>query len=141
MICQRQFPLIALVILACKKRLRGGRLSGGFRFYPRLSSSFGELAIIGFQRRGIVIKDSQGLVMGAEVFRLQTGFTPQVAKALAILHGIEFARDMGLVPTKVESDALGCPDCVYFFCYEKGNYGCSFSCKNGSEEFRGPFLA
>ncbi|KAK0579669.1 hypothetical protein LWI29_029558 [Acer saccharum] len=45
--------------------------------------------------------------MGAEVFRLQTGFTPQVAKALAILHGIEFARDMGLVPTKVESDALG----------------------------------
>lgn len=38
---------------------------------------------------------------------MEASFTPQVAEAVAILHGIELAIDSRLVPMIVESDALG----------------------------------
>ncbi|KAK2641436.1 hypothetical protein Ddye_023199 [Dipteronia dyeriana] len=56
---------------------------------------------------GIVIRDRSGWVMGSSAQRIQACFTPQIAEAIAILRGIEFARDMGLLPVVVESDALG----------------------------------
>ncbi|KAK2661981.1 hypothetical protein Ddye_000555 [Dipteronia dyeriana] len=56
---------------------------------------------------GIVIHDRSGWVMGSSAQRIQACFTPQIAKAIAILRGVDFARDMGLLPDVVESDALG----------------------------------
>ncbi|KAK2664671.1 hypothetical protein Ddye_003245 [Dipteronia dyeriana] len=56
---------------------------------------------------GIVIRDRSGWVMGSSAQHIQACFAPLIAEAITILQGIEFARDMGVLPVMVESDALG----------------------------------
>ncbi|KAK3221602.1 hypothetical protein Dsin_008627 [Dipteronia sinensis] len=56
---------------------------------------------------GIVICNHCGLIMGSSAQRIDVNFSIQIAEAVAILRGIVFAKDMGLLPAVVESDALG----------------------------------
>ncbi|KAK3198140.1 hypothetical protein Dsin_021555 [Dipteronia sinensis] len=56
---------------------------------------------------GIVIRNHCGLIMGSSAQRIEANFSSQIAEAVAILRGIVFAKDMGLLPAVVESDALG----------------------------------
>ncbi|KAK3205554.1 hypothetical protein Dsin_019600 [Dipteronia sinensis] len=55
---------------------------------------------------GLVIRDHQGFVMASSSQRLEVCFSPQIAEAMAIKRGIQFAFDTGLVLVVVESDAL-----------------------------------
>ena len=54
----------------------------------------------------IVIHDSEGMVMASSSQKIVANFTPQVAKAMAILRGLYFARDAGLVSMVVESNVV-----------------------------------
>ncbi|KAK3230321.1 hypothetical protein Dsin_002202 [Dipteronia sinensis] len=54
---------------------------------------------------GIMIRDNMGNVMGCSTQVLEACFSPQVAEATAILRGISFAIDSGLLLTVFESDA------------------------------------
>ncbi|KAK0577517.1 hypothetical protein LWI29_034297 [Acer saccharum] len=54
---------------------------------------------------GIVIHNSTGLVMAASSQRVMATFSAQVAEAGAILHGLHLAREAGLYPCMVDSDA------------------------------------
>ncbi|KAK3225999.1 hypothetical protein Dsin_005861 [Dipteronia sinensis] len=45
--------------------------------------------------------------MTAGVYRVQSRNSSQIAEALAILCGIEFAIDIGQVPIEIQSDAFG----------------------------------
>ncbi|KAK3212816.1 hypothetical protein Dsin_017522 [Dipteronia sinensis] len=56
---------------------------------------------------GIVIRNHCGLIMGSSAQRIEANFSPRIAEAVAILHGIVFAKDMELLPAVVGSDALG----------------------------------
>ncbi|KAL5783336.1 hypothetical protein ACOSP7_008365 [Xanthoceras sorbifolium] len=48
-----------------------------------------------------------GGTMAAGSVKLEAFFSPEVAEAVAIYHGIQLAIDSGLSPLFVESDALG----------------------------------
>ncbi|KAK2659729.1 hypothetical protein Ddye_006262, partial [Dipteronia dyeriana] len=54
-----------------------------------------------------VIRNHLGEVMGTTAQRLEVSYSSFLAEAVAILCGIEFAIDLGLMPVVVESDALG----------------------------------
>ncbi|KAK3204209.1 hypothetical protein Dsin_018255 [Dipteronia sinensis] len=56
---------------------------------------------------GIIIHDCFGEVMAVAAMRVNAGYSPLVAEAVALLRGMEFAWDTGLHPAVVESDALG----------------------------------
>ncbi|KAK2652270.1 hypothetical protein Ddye_012126 [Dipteronia dyeriana] len=56
---------------------------------------------------GVVIRDHQGFVMDSSSQWIEACYSPQVAEAVAILRGIDFAIDTNLVPTVVESNVLG----------------------------------
>ncbi|KAK2642149.1 hypothetical protein Ddye_023912 [Dipteronia dyeriana] len=67
-----------------------------------------DAAIKGGQSRvgvGIVVRNHSGLMMGSSSQNIVAFFSPQVAEAMAILRGIRFAVDSGLLPAVVESDA------------------------------------
>ncbi|KAK2643636.1 hypothetical protein Ddye_018831 [Dipteronia dyeriana] len=55
---------------------------------------------------GMVIPDHQGYVMASDVQRLMESCSPQVAEAVAVLYGLNFAIDTGLLQISVETDAL-----------------------------------
>ncbi|KAK3229054.1 hypothetical protein Dsin_000935 [Dipteronia sinensis] len=54
---------------------------------------------------GIIIRNHLGEVMASSAQSVDAGYSPQVAEALAIFRGLIFARDSGLLPCSVESDA------------------------------------
>ncbi|KAK2645800.1 hypothetical protein Ddye_020995 [Dipteronia dyeriana] len=54
---------------------------------------------------GIIIRDSNGAVMASSVQSLNVRFPPQMAEAMAIFRGLQFAAETGLVPCVMESDA------------------------------------
>ncbi|KAK2646956.1 hypothetical protein Ddye_022151 [Dipteronia dyeriana] len=54
-----------------------------------------------------VIREYEGQVMGTSVQRLDAGYSPEIAEAVAILCGIVFAEESGLMPVVDESDTLG----------------------------------
>ncbi|KAK2646057.1 hypothetical protein Ddye_021252 [Dipteronia dyeriana] len=54
---------------------------------------------------GIIIRDNKGAVMASSAQYLNAGYSPQVAEAMAIFRGLQFAVDTGLVPCMIESDA------------------------------------
>ncbi|KAK3225216.1 hypothetical protein Dsin_005078 [Dipteronia sinensis] len=54
---------------------------------------------------GMVIRDSMGFIMVASSQKISASFNPQIAVAIAIKQGFQFARDSGLNPVVVESDA------------------------------------
>ncbi|KAK0595025.1 hypothetical protein LWI29_002683 [Acer saccharum] len=54
---------------------------------------------------GIVIRNSVGLVMASSSQRISASFSPQVAEAVAIQRGLQFALDSGLTPCRIDSDA------------------------------------
>ncbi|KAK2649115.1 hypothetical protein Ddye_016604 [Dipteronia dyeriana] len=54
---------------------------------------------------GIIIHDSNGVVMASSVQSLNARFPPQMAEAMAICRGLQFAVETGLVPCVMESDA------------------------------------
>ncbi|KAK3198904.1 hypothetical protein Dsin_022319 [Dipteronia sinensis] len=56
---------------------------------------------------GLTIHDCEGFVMAVSAQRIQANYSPQVAEAVALLHGIILAADAGLSSIVVESDALG----------------------------------
>ncbi|KAK2664867.1 hypothetical protein Ddye_003441 [Dipteronia dyeriana] len=56
---------------------------------------------------GAVIRNRQGEVMGSAVQRSEATYSHSLAKAIALLRGIEFAFDLGTLPAVVESDAKG----------------------------------
>ncbi|KAK3188397.1 hypothetical protein Dsin_027958 [Dipteronia sinensis] len=56
---------------------------------------------------GVIVRDHKGLVMGAITQPILSLYSPQVAKAIAILKGIQFAMEKDLLPTVIESDAKG----------------------------------
>ena len=56
---------------------------------------------------GVVIRNHLGWVMASSVQWLEASFSPQVVEAVAILRGIEFVVDTGLVPAVVKYDVLG----------------------------------
>ncbi|KAK2653647.1 hypothetical protein Ddye_013503 [Dipteronia dyeriana] len=55
----------------------------------------------------IIIRDHCGVVKTSSDQRIEACYSLQITKTVAILRGIELVRDLGLVPTVVESDALG----------------------------------
>ncbi|KAK3211119.1 hypothetical protein Dsin_015825 [Dipteronia sinensis] len=55
---------------------------------------------------GLAIRDHAGNVMATSAQRIDASFTPQLAEAIAILRGLQFAIETGLFPILVESDAL-----------------------------------
>ncbi|KAI9195822.1 hypothetical protein LWI28_018444 [Acer negundo] len=55
---------------------------------------------------GMVIRDQEGFIMGSSAQRVDANFSPKVAEALAILRGLIFAVDIGLLPVSVELDTL-----------------------------------
>ena len=54
---------------------------------------------------GVVIRNSDGLVMSSSSQKITTTFFPQVAEAVAISRGLQLAIDSGLTPCMLESDA------------------------------------
>ncbi|KAL5826763.1 hypothetical protein ACOSQ3_018604 [Xanthoceras sorbifolium] len=55
---------------------------------------------------GIIIRDSAGVVLASSAQRIASPFPPPLAEALGILRGLIFAKESGLLPTALESDAL-----------------------------------
>ncbi|KAK3221237.1 hypothetical protein Dsin_008262 [Dipteronia sinensis] len=54
---------------------------------------------------GIIIRNSNGVVMASSTQSLKAGYSHQMAEATAILRGLQFAVYTGLVPCMIESDA------------------------------------
>ncbi|KAK2637684.1 hypothetical protein Ddye_025479 [Dipteronia dyeriana] len=54
---------------------------------------------------GIIIRNHRGEVMASSAQDASAGFSSQVAEAMTIFTGLVFARDVGLLPYLVESDA------------------------------------
>ena len=54
---------------------------------------------------GVVIRNSDGLVMASNSQEIATTFSPQVAEAVAICRGLQLAVDSGLIPCMLESTA------------------------------------
>ncbi|KAK3221714.1 hypothetical protein Dsin_008739 [Dipteronia sinensis] len=55
---------------------------------------------------GVIIRDCNGYVMASLCHYFEPCCQPQIAEAMAILRGLRFALETGLVPTSLESDAL-----------------------------------
>ncbi|KAK2649997.1 hypothetical protein Ddye_017486 [Dipteronia dyeriana] len=55
---------------------------------------------------GAVIRNHLGQVMASTAQRLEVSISTKLAEAMAILRGIVFTVDSGLVPTVIESNAL-----------------------------------
>ncbi|KAL5752937.1 hypothetical protein ACOSP7_023121 [Xanthoceras sorbifolium] len=55
---------------------------------------------------GIVVRDSQGVLICAAALFFSFFFSVEVAETRAILEGVLFASSSGLLPLVVESDAL-----------------------------------
>ncbi|KAK2664583.1 hypothetical protein Ddye_003157 [Dipteronia dyeriana] len=56
---------------------------------------------------GMVIRDSLGEVLVTSAQRLVSNVSPQIAKAMAIFKGLQFAMNNGLLPVVIELDAQG----------------------------------
>ncbi|KAK3200142.1 hypothetical protein Dsin_023557 [Dipteronia sinensis] len=54
---------------------------------------------------GIIIRDSEGNVLASSSQKIMSGYTPQIAEAVAYLRGLVLAREAGLRPWEVELDA------------------------------------
>ena len=67
---------------------------------------------VGTSAIGIVIRDSQGNVMASLCSNLGVCYQPQIAEALGILRGLFLARETGLFPAILESDALSIVDLI-----------------------------
>ncbi|KAK3189375.1 hypothetical protein Dsin_028936 [Dipteronia sinensis] len=61
---------------------------------------------------GIVVRDHKGCVMGCSSQSLTVCFSPQVAEATALLCGVFFAVDSGLLLAEVEYDAKSVVDLI-----------------------------
>ncbi|KAL5844996.1 hypothetical protein ACOSQ4_010954 [Xanthoceras sorbifolium] len=55
----------------------------------------------------MVIRNDAGQVMAATSLRLTANFSPLVAEAAAVLHGLRLAKDIGVASLLIESDAKG----------------------------------
>ncbi|KAK2659019.1 hypothetical protein Ddye_005552 [Dipteronia dyeriana] len=62
---------------------------------------------------GIIVRDSQGQVLGASAQKIMARYPPHVAEAVGILKGIQFVRNVGLWPCVLESDALSVVNLVF----------------------------
>ncbi|KAK3206178.1 hypothetical protein Dsin_020224 [Dipteronia sinensis] len=74
-----------------------------------------DAAITGSSNRiglGIMVQNHDGLVMVSSIQSIMACFSPQVAEATALLHGIRFVIDASLLPALVESDAKSVVDLV-----------------------------
>ncbi|KAL5784108.1 hypothetical protein ACOSQ2_006500 [Xanthoceras sorbifolium] len=58
--------------------------------------------MVGF---GVIIRDENGLVMGASAQNYNSLVSVDVAKAVAELHGIQFAADIRIGPIGIESNS------------------------------------
>ncbi|KAK0582120.1 hypothetical protein LWI29_021708 [Acer saccharum] len=56
-------------------------------------------------KAGVIMRDHKGLVMVSTTQPIFVSYSPQTAKAVAILHGIRFTDEKGLFPLVLESDA------------------------------------
>ncbi|KAK3184746.1 hypothetical protein Dsin_032032 [Dipteronia sinensis] len=56
--------------------------------------------------QGLVIRNHRGMVMASSAQNMDMLVTPYVAEAMAILKGLVFVVDIGLLPVAVETDAL-----------------------------------
>ncbi|KAK3184943.1 hypothetical protein Dsin_032229 [Dipteronia sinensis] len=63
------------------------------------------MAVCGSENQ--VIRDCQGQVMASSIQRIKAMFRPMVAEAMAVLCGVTFGLESGLVPFVFETDALG----------------------------------
>ncbi|KAK2661322.1 hypothetical protein Ddye_007855 [Dipteronia dyeriana] len=61
---------------------------------------------------GIVIRNHEGEVMGCSSQSTVSNYTPQIAEACAIFRGLLFAKDAGLLPAVIESDAKTVVDLI-----------------------------
>ncbi|KAL5836856.1 hypothetical protein ACOSQ3_014025 [Xanthoceras sorbifolium] len=52
-------------------------------------------------------RNHRGEVLTSSAQRVESAFSALIAEAFGVLHGLVFARDSGLLPAIVESDALG----------------------------------
>ncbi|KAK3187896.1 hypothetical protein Dsin_027457 [Dipteronia sinensis] len=59
----------------------------------------------GFIGIGVAVRDSTGFVMASSSQRITTTYSSQVAETVAITRGLQFAKDSGLLPCVLESDA------------------------------------
>ncbi|KAK3229148.1 hypothetical protein Dsin_001029 [Dipteronia sinensis] len=57
--------------------------------------------LVGF---GIGIRNSNGFVLASSSQRIEATFSLQVAKTIAIFHGLQLAFDSGLHPCRIDSD-------------------------------------
>ncbi|KAK2649436.1 hypothetical protein Ddye_016925 [Dipteronia dyeriana] len=55
---------------------------------------------------GIIIHDGGGEVLACRAVPILADFSPVISEALAILHGLRFALEIGRVPCLVETDSL-----------------------------------
>ena len=55
---------------------------------------------------GTVIRNREGLVMASQTRRFSHAYSPVVIEALAALHGLQLARDLGFTNAVLEGDFL-----------------------------------
>ncbi|KAK2638283.1 hypothetical protein Ddye_026078 [Dipteronia dyeriana] len=68
-------------------------------------------------------RNHQGHIMAANVQRIEARFPPQVAEHVVVLHGINLAVDTGMIPSVVESKALGVVKMINEGCPSPANIG------------------
>ncbi|KAK0592975.1 hypothetical protein LWI29_028449 [Acer saccharum] len=54
---------------------------------------------------GVIFRDNDCLVLASSAQRVIATFTPQVAEAVALFRGLRMAKDIGLWPCEIETDA------------------------------------
>ncbi|KAL5775273.1 hypothetical protein ACOSP7_012830 [Xanthoceras sorbifolium] len=55
---------------------------------------------------GIIVRDHSDYVLAASAQKLVAGYSVDIAEALAVLRGLQFALASGLLPTIVETDSF-----------------------------------
>ncbi|KAK3219570.1 hypothetical protein Dsin_013540 [Dipteronia sinensis] len=93
------------VVDGCVNRLNGVSWCPQDTGFYKLNTDAAVDDVNGKVSCGIIIRDCDGSVMASSVQLISTGFSAQVAEAMAMLRGFIFAYDSGLFPCILESDA------------------------------------
>ncbi|KAL5834447.1 hypothetical protein ACOSQ4_013944 [Xanthoceras sorbifolium] len=77
-----------------------------FHYIIRILKNNNSVPDSGWTGFGIVIRNHRGEVLASSAKRVESAFLALILEALGVLRGLVFARDLGLLPPIVESDAL-----------------------------------
>ncbi|KAL5739814.1 hypothetical protein ACOSQ2_028994 [Xanthoceras sorbifolium] len=70
---------------------------------------------------GVVVRNEVGLVLAAGAQPLQLCVSPQIAEAMVVLRGIQFASKMGIYPIVVECDSLSIVNIRFQDCFRSSS--------------------